>query len=652
MVVYMSQTDIDETTASVVVENIGGISETAVELPLGVTVLTGRNATNRTSFLQSLMATVGSNDVSLKGDADEGSVELTFNGNTYHRTLRRNGDQVTFSGDPYLKDSTVVDLFAFLLESNEARRAVVRGDDLRDLLMRPVDTEEIKTEIDRLESERDAIEEQLDDLESLKKELPSLEEQKHELESKIEDKRAALATVEEEIESMDADVDETREEKQELESRLEELRDLRSDLEDVRTDIDLEEKSLASLRSDRSELQEQRESLPDTPMGESEHIERDISKLRDRKQRLETTVSNLQDVIQFNEEMLEGEKSAISEALETSGQAESVTDQLVADDETVCWTCGSEVPQGRIETTLDELRSVREDQMSEIRDIEANLDELRNEKREREKQQRQRENLQRELGDIEDEIDRREGRLEDLRERRDELSTEIEAKEEQVEDLESEDFSSILELHKDANQLEFELGRLESDIDDVSDRIGTIEDSLAEEPGLRERREAVRSDLEDQRTRIEQIEREAVEEFNDRMEDLLGILDYDNLARIWIERVQKTVREGRRNVEKTGFELHVVRTSESGATYEDTIDHLSESEREVTGLTFALAGYLVHDLHESVPFMLLDSLEAIDSERIADLVSYFAEYPSYLVVALLPEDAQTLSDEYTRVTEI
>jgi hypothetical protein len=50
--------------------------------------------------------------------------------------------------------------------------------------------------------------------------------------------------------------------------------------------------------------------------------------------------------------------------------------------------------------------------------------------------------------------------------------------------------------------------------------------------------------------------------------------------------------------------------------------------------------------------MLLDSLEAIDSERIASLVDYFAEYPAYLVVALLPEDAQTLPDSYNRVTEI
>jgi len=80
--------------------------------------------------------------------------------------------------------------------------------------------------------------------------------------------------------------------------------------------------------------------------------------------------------------------------------------------------------------------------------------------------------------------------------------------------------------------------------------------------------------------------------------------------------------------------------------------HLSESEREVTGLVFAFAGYLVHDLHESLPFVVIDSLEALDSDRIAALVEYFGEYAEYLVVALLPEDAAALGDEYQRVTNI
>jgi hypothetical protein len=154
--------------------------------------------------------------------------------------------------------------------------------------------------------------------------------------------------------------------------------------------------------------------------------------------------------------------------------------------------------------------------------------------------------------------------------------------------------------------------------------------------------------LTDQRTKIDQIEAEAVDSFNGHMESILELLGYENIERIWIERIETPAADDA----QTRFELHIVRTTDNGAAYEDTIDHLSESEREVTGLIFALAGYLVHDLHETVPFMLLDSLEAIDSNRIAALVEYFADYADFLVVALLPEDAQALDDEFTRVRSI
>lgn len=130
------------------------------------------------------------------------------------------------------------------------------------------------------------------------------------------------------------------------------------------------------------------------------------------------------------------------------------------------------------------------------------------------------------------------------------------------------------------------------------------------------------------------------------------MLGYDNLDRIWIDRTRREVREGRRKVERSSFDLKIVRSTDDGAAYEDTIGHLSESEREVTGLVFALAGYLVHDVYETVPFMLLDSLEAIDAERIAKVVEYFESYVPYLVVALLDEDAQAVDVEHEVVSDI
>jgi hypothetical protein len=201
------------------------------------------------------------------------------------------------------------------------------------------------------------------------------------------------------------------------------------------------------------------------------------------------------------------------------------------------------------------------------------------------------------------------------------------------------------------------LEALRNELDEIeaTDLSATDDDrraELGEQDEVETLEEEISERLEALRTKVDRIEQDAVDQFNDHMDAVLSLLEYENLERIWIERRQTTVKEGRRNAIKRVFDLHVVRQSESGASYEDTIDHLSESEREVTGLVFTLAGYLVHDVHEVAPFMLLDSLEAIDAERIERIVDYFKEYAPHLIVALLPEDAERLPEQYERITDI
>jgi chromosome segregation ATPase len=324
----------------------------------------------------------------------------------------------------------------------------------------------------------------------------------------------------------------------------------------------------------------------------------------------------------------------------------------VADSETICWTCGSEVEQDRIEATLDRLREVRTEYFEERRSLRSEIEDLEDRKKEIETQQRQREQQQRELRNLEAEIDDREARLEALKSERTDLEGEVDDLEAEVENLQEAEYSELLDLYKQANQLEFELSRLQRERESVDEEIESVEQRLTERGKLESQRAEIQEELTDLRGRIERIEEQAITEFNAHMETVLDLLDYANIARIWLERRETQVREGRRKVTKSVFDLHVIRSTDSGTTYEDTIDHLSESEREVTGLVFALAGYLAHDLYESIPVMLLDSLETIDSDRIAALIDYFGDYGDYLVVALLPEDAAALGDEHERVTEI
>jgi chromosome segregation ATPase len=330
----------------------------------------------------------------------------------------------------------------------------------------------------------------------------------------------------------------------------------------------------------------------------------------------------------------------------------AVTDQLLADGTVSCWTCGSEVEQEAIEATLDQLRSLRKDKLNEANSIATQLDEVQQQQRELTEQQRRREQLERTLDSLDAEVEDTEETIEEYETRQEDLEEQVDELEADIEALEDESYSEVLDLHKEVNQLEFELEQLESERTDVDEELDRIETRVDEREDLETQREELRDAIAEQRTRIERIEQEAVEQFNEQMDDLLELLDYANLERIWLERRETEVREGRRKVDKSVFELHVIRETESGATSEDTVAHLSESEREITGLVFALSGYLAHEVYEMVPFLLLDSLETIDSERIATLIDYVSDYAEYVVAALLPEDAAALNDNYYRITGI
>jgi DNA repair exonuclease SbcCD ATPase subunit len=649
----MSGSELSDGRVQLTARNVGGIEETSVSLVPGVNVLTGRNATNRTSFLRAIMGALGSDRVSLKADAGEGEVSLSIGGDTYTRRLTRENGRVVTTGDGYLDDPELADLFAFLLETNEARQAVVRDEDLREVLMRPVDTEAIRAEIESLQSERQEVAARLDELDALRQELPTLESRRSELESDVAEKREALEAKEAEIAAANAGVEESRSKQAALEERLDELTETRSELEEVRFRIESQEESLEALRNELDDLEGTDSDLATVDEEDIAAVEADIADLRTRQQRLDGMVSELQSIVGFNEDVLDGEADVLDGYLDDEADTDgAVTDRLVGSDSVVCWTCGTAVERTAIEDTVDRLRSLRRDLLDERAEVNDELQDLQMERDRLAEQRERHRELERRHERLVSEVEEREAQLGSLRERRAELSEAVEDLEAAVDDLPERDYSEVLDLHKEANQLEFEIQQLNADMEEVDERIAQVEDELSERERVTARKGEIKDRLADLRTKVDRIEERAVEQFNEHMDAILGLLEYENLQRIWIERRQTEVKEGRRKAIKSVFDLHVVRRSEDGTAYEDTLDHLSESEREVTGLVFALAGYRVHDVHEEVPFMLLDSLEAIDAERIAALVDYFSEYAPHLAVALLPDDAEALDESYHRVESI
>ena len=640
------------------VKNIGGIDETTMQISSGVTALVGENATNRTSLIQAIAAGLGTDSYTLKSDADCGEVSLTVGEETYLRRMRRENNHLETDGDPYLEEPKVAELFAVLLDSNEVRQAVRQQGDIRELILEPIDTEAIDRQISEQVDRRREIDRELDRLETLADDLTDLKAQRSRTEEELERIESELAVAREQLATVEdgSDADESLDEAK-LDEKLEQLSEAKDALEQVEANLDSERKRLASLRENRETVEQQFNALEPPDETQIAALEERLAHLRTRKRSLTSTITELQQVIRFNSDRLEDSQSGLRDALDDGDEAESVTDQLnPADAAVTCWTCGSEVERQRIEEMADELQQLRtakteekNEVASEIEAVSAEIETLKARKEEYSE-------LDDQLTAIEAKIEESEATIDDLEQRRDSRTQEIEELEATIDEIQRTQEEEALSLQQEISELEYEKGRVENELDTLTAQIEEAEAALAEREALEDERAAIAEQIAELRTRIERIETQAVDEFNTHMDELIDKLDYQNIDRIWIEPTEREVTDGRRETTERRFELHIIRQRDEGEVYEDTIDHLSESEREIVGLVVALAGYLVHNVHETVPFMLLDSVEMIDGERLVDLISYLEEYIPYLVVVLLPDHAKVfeeqLSADETELVEV
>lgn len=631
--------------APVTVDNIGGISHCEVELSPGITILTGRNATNRTSLLAALAGVLGGSTTRLKSDADEGFVKLTSDGQTYTRHYERSDGSVTVDGEPYTDEEGIVNLFSCLLESNPARRAIERGENLREVIMKPVDTEAIQRSIHHLEDERTEINTQIKHIRDERERLPNQKARRDELQ---ED----LANLDERLEEIRTTVDESDtdpEEADATEAALEELDQFRQAVQRQESTVATHRETLETLREERVELNAELEELSERDE-ERQEVEAELNQLQGRERTLADIINDLSAIVDFNQNLISDEGSEFAEF----AADQDITAKLdVMSEEVHCWTCGSTVERRVIDERIEELRDIVDAKRSERQELHDRIETLRDHRSELQEEESRRAELERERREVESDIDRRERQLTEAEETLAEHREQLEAQKEHVEETEQLRNSDLPQHYEELSDLEYERGQLERQLQDVEDEIEHLEGLADEREQLEAQRDEIQTELDAQRTRVEDLEREAIDAFNTRMDEILDLLNYENIERVWIERKEGSKFDSRRGGYRGGsvtkFDLHVVRSTTDGSVYEDTVETLSESEREVIGLVVALAGYLVHRVYETVPMMLLDSLEPIDSERISRLVEYFAEHAEYLVVALLPEDAETLDDEYARV---
>jgi DNA repair exonuclease SbcCD ATPase subunit len=618
------------------VRNVGGIEDASVTLDPGVTIVAGENASNKSSLLGSLGGVLGGPRPRLRGGADTGSITLAVGGERFGLDLaRRDGETVVTDATTYAEASTLVDLFVYLGEENPIRRAVVDGGDLHELLMRPVDTAEIESEIDRLLERRREIDERIAELDATVEALPELEvraqqlaEERDDVAARLDERRAAI----EEADYRDA-TEATR-------HLLDDLKSARSERDRLRDRRDTKRRALDSLRDDLAAVEEELADLTDDDADPGnveeriEAIEAELARLRDRKGRLDETISALSPIVELNQQFLADTR------LPRAFDADDVVDDLQPDAESVtCWTCGQSVERSEIRAQVEAVEAILQEKRRERETVAARIEEHKEKRGRLDARRDEHADLVAKRRQLEREIAERERTLADLESRLDEVAGRIDELDAELADADA--VGDIVDRHREVSELEYERGRLERELADVNERIDAGEEAKAKRESLREERAEVTSRLAACRDRVDRIERETVETVNECMARVLDRLAYREVERIWIER--------RDEGERTTFDLQVVRTADDGSVYRAAVDTLSKSEREVVGLVIALAGYLVYDVAESVPVVVVDAIEMLDAERIHGLLDFFDSHARYVVAAVLPEEAERLRKRFDTV---
>jgi len=568
----------------ITIENVAGIRAGDATIHPGVNTVKAENWQGKSSFIAAIQAAMGTATPLTEG-ATVGSVRLDTGDGTYAVELTRRSGDVVVDGEPVLEagfDRVCADLYAFMDGTNEVREAVRAGENLEDVLTRPLDFENLDERIAERRRERDQVDAELERAVEAAATLPD-----------------AAATV------------------NDLESAREALRHRRDELvaaDDDRTDGDARER-LSDVRAERDRVAARLERLEDS-------LDRAASTLADRREELDSLeAADPRDVadelaterealaaVERDVELLQAVYAAANRLLEEERfDLLADVEHGVMDDSVTCLLCGDDVPRGAFAEHLSTLGDRVLERREAAADRRERIDELEAERAERSQRRRRRADLEAAIADLETTVGEREESLSTARERLAALESDLA------------DLAETVEAHDDElAEVEAELKYVEAELDDAR-AAHDAEAALAERRTvLAEERETLTEEIATLRSRKDELKRRARAAFDEAMADLLERFDTG------FETARLT----------SGFDLVVARDGR-----EASLEALSEGELELIGLVAALAGHQAFEVGSIVPLLLLDDLGALSDESLHTVVEMFDDHVDRLVLTAYPEQS-------------
>jgi len=602
------------------VSDVGGIKNQELSLSTGCSIISGTNATNKTSLLKAISFGMGAEGVPIRSGATEAEVTLTVNGSSTTRAARRRGTGLEVSGEPWLRTDEARKKFetaAALLEFNPLRSAVRQGKNVEDALKGPVDFDELERERSALLEEKRSLErevERLDDVEG------KLERQ----EAKLADAESRRAELNEKLDELQSEYDPERQNE-----RVVELRERRTDLLNEKEET---EERIESTRDAIERLENRREELADEASElEAELDDTGVSEMRAKKEQLEAELDEIRDQL----DILQSVFTANREMVSSDYTGVLGREHGVISDEVTCWTCSQSAAVSDIEDTIERLKQHVQETKGRRREHEPEIENLEDEISARRKRENELNELQAKRREVTEELETKRNSMSTHEERLDEIESELSTVDDELE-MEKESQSAeksdtadaIEETRVNIKTTEREIERLEQECEKLRDDL----DRLAAKT---ERLDGLGDEIKEFTDHIEGMEQQLREQFNEAMDDLLDEMEFENIERVWLD---------------GEFELIVARDID-GTVHQDSVRNLAESERELIGLVLGLAGYLAYDLADGVPVLLIDSLGALDNERVSRLLNYFKDRAEFVVAAVHPTVSESFDSEQVTVAK-
>jgi chromosome segregation ATPase len=565
------------------IENIAGIIDGNTEIDLGLNAVRGSNWQGKSSFIESIKTGLGVSK-SLTEGKEHGQVHLQTPEKDITVELARKDGTVQWSGQPYLEDEYDIirtALFSCLDERNKIRRAVREGENLEEVLLRPLDFQNIDEQIADLKRERQQVESEFSQAKEAKNRLPAIQRKVTGIEAELEDLREKYDQI-------------TGREKEETTTSAgqDKLAQAQSERDRAENQIERLERSIQRLES---RLEEKQAALADIEVQEGGNIAEELEAARKQLQDIKRDTEVLQSVYSANEMVLkENRLDLLSEV-----QRELTGDKIS------CWVCGNETRREDVEEQLEALgekilflRSKAKSRRDEVEELETRREDIK-------QSRRRKQDLESEVNTLTDKLSDHKQSLEETRERH-------ENAQQRVEELSE----SVDETVEEITDIESEIKYREAELNDAQDELAALEKRASRVEMLEQERDQLQSDIEELRNRKDQIKFEAREAFDEAMGDIITRFDTGfETARLTSE-----------------FDLVVARGGR-----EASLDALSEGELELLGFVAALAGYESFEVADVVPIMLVDGVGGLDDGNLHTLIDYLQDRAEYLVFTVYPE---------------